>query len=106
MFPPSFRYDVLGHGAGVPLRPPAVVHRHPGVPALVGRQRHVTRGHGRATQHTDGAAEVDASSGEESLELLLGQEVTRLGEEGVEGHVDGAGNVARLCVCETERENR
>lgn len=105
MFPPSFRYDVLGHGAGVPLRPPAVVHRHPGVPAFVGRQCHMTGGHRRATQHTDRAAEVDASSGEKSLELLLGQEVTRLGEEGVEGHVDRTGDVARLCICKTEREN-
>ena len=97
---------MLGHGAGVPLRPAAVVNRHARVPALVGRQRHVTRRHGRAAQDTNGAAEVHAGPGEQSPELLLGQEVTRRGQEGVEGHVDGAGDVAWLRVCRAEEREK
>lgn len=49
--------------------------------------------------------EVDASLGEQSLELLLGEKVTRLGKEGVEWHADGARDVTRFCVCGCEREN-
>lgn len=92
--------------SGEPLRPPSVVHRRPRVAAFLGRQHHVTRRHGRATQDTQGTAEVHASLGEPGLELLLGEEVARLGEEGVERHADGAGDVARLCVCQGERGNR
>lgn len=106
MFPSSLRYYVLGRGAGVPLRPPAVVHGHPRVPALVGRQHHVTRRDGRAARGAKRAAEVHASPGKQSLELLPGQEVARLRQEGVEGHAGGAGDVARLRVCQSETENR
>lgn len=104
MFPSSLGYDVFGDGSRVPLGPPAVVHRHPRVSALVGRQRHVTRSHSRAARDAKRAAEVHARPGEQSLELVHGQEVARWRQEGVEGHADGAGDVSRLGVCQSERE--
>lgn len=106
MFPSSFRYDMLRHGAGVPLRPRPIVHGHPRVAALMGCQHHVTGGHSWAAQDARRSAEVHASPGEQSLELLLGQEVTRFRQEGMEGHADGAGDVSWFCVCRTERESK
>lgn len=103
MFPSSIWYDVFGHRSGEPLWPASVVHWHPWVATLMGCQHHVTRGHGRATQDTQGTVEVDTGLGEQSLELLLGEKVTRLGKEGVEGHADGARDVTRFCVCVCER---
>lgn len=72
---------------------------------LVGRQHHVARRHSRAAQDTNGTVEVDASLAEQRLELLRGEKVARLGEEGGEWHADGARDVTRFCVCRCQREN-
>lgn len=99
VFPSAFRYDVLRHGTGVPLRPRAVVHGHLRVAALVGGQRHMARGHGRTTQDAHGTTGVHTCPDKEVLEFVFRQEVTRRRQEGVEGDVDGARDVAWLCVC-------
>lgn len=72
----------------------------------MGRKHNVTCSHSRATQDTQGTAEVHTSLGEQSLELLLGEEMTRLGEEGVEWHADRAGDVTWFSVCRHKRDNR
>lgn len=89
---------MLGHGAGVPLGPRPVVHRHPRVPALVGGEGHVAGSHTRPTGHAERVGEVDTSQGEHGLEVFTGMEVTGRREEGGEGHADGARDVAWLSI--------
>jgi len=66
----------------------------------------MARSHGRATRDTNGAAEVHTNTDKEILELLPGQKVTRRSQEGVERNANGAGDVAWLCVCQSEREKK
>lgn len=106
MLPSAFRYHVLRHSTGVPLRPRTVIHGHLRVSALVGSQSHVARSHSRTAQDTHGTTGVHAGPDEELLEFVFGQEVTRRRQEGMEGDVDGAGDVAWLCVCQSEREGK
>lgn len=71
--------------------------------ALVGRQRQDARRHAGAARHAHGAAEVHSGSDEELPEVLLGQEVSGLGQAGLKGNAGGTRDVAGLSVCETER---
>lgn len=89
---------MLRHGAGVPLGPRPVVHRHPRVPALVGSESHVGGSDTRPTGHAERVGEVDTSLGEHGLEVFTGMEVTGRREEGGERHADGARDVAWLSI--------
>ena len=106
MLAPPLREDVLGHGAGIPLRPRPVVHRHTRVVALVSRQGHLARRHARTAGHRERPRQVHARTGEQRLEVVLGQEVTRRRQEGMEGHAEGAWDVAGFCVCGKKRERK
>lgn len=106
MLPPSLGDDMLRHSASVPLRPPSIIHWHTWMPTLVCGQSHVACRNGWATGNTEWAAQVHPRPGKERLEPLSGQEVTRRGQEGAEGHADGTRDMAGLCVCQSEKEGR
>lgn len=105
MLPPAFRYDIFRNCASVPLWPTPVVHPHTWMSNLMSCKCHVPRSHSRTAQNTNGASEINASTSEEIVELLLGKEVTRRRQEQVEWKANGAWDVAWLCVCQSQTEN-